>query len=201
MNTPFLTLITPVYNIERLISHTIDSALEQTFTDWEMILIDDGSPDHAGEICDEYASRDSRIKVVHKKNAGLAAARNTGIENAKGKYFWIYEGSDLFYSKDTLQDIYQDLVNEEVDIYFGLLQDMMEKGWEVTNVQNKYCVDGFWNEDGRNLFIKLYVITYPNYRLQNSQPLPHGISHPEYMESETCASYKPRRLQAFLSFP
>ena len=156
MNKPFFTLITPVYNIERLISKTIDSALEQTFSDWEMILIDDGSPDNAGNICDEYSRRDSRIKVIHKANAGLAAARNTGIDASNGEYFWIYEGSDLFVDSHTLQQVHDDIKGQEIDIYFARLQDMMEKGWKVTSVQDNYCIDGVWEGDGRSLFIRLY---------------------------------------------
>ena len=79
MKQPFFSLITPVYNIEKLLGITVESALSQTFCDWEMILVDDGSPDNAGALCDEYAKKDERIKVVHKQNEGLAAARNTGI--------------------------------------------------------------------------------------------------------------------------
>lgn len=156
MNQPFFSLITPVYNIERLISKTIESALEQTFIDWEMILIDDGSPDRAGVICDEYAEKDDRIRVVHKKNEGLAAARNTGINECKGKYFLIFEGSDILESEHTLQDIYDTLCENEVDIYFARLQDMMEKDWKIVNVQDEYCVKGFFNQGGKQLFIKLY---------------------------------------------
>lgn len=155
MKQPFFSLITPVYNIEKLLVKTIESALEQTFADWEMILVDDGSPDNAGKICDEYAAKDSRISVVHKSNAGLAAARNTGIKACCGKYFLIFEGSDLLVSEHTLEDIYNDLRGIDVDIYFARLQDMMEKNREVTNVQKKYCVDGLYNEGGRSLFVKL----------------------------------------------
>ena len=155
MNKPFFSLITPVYNIERLISKTIESALEQTFTDWEMILVDDGSPDGAGEICDNYASKDSRIRVIHKQNEGLAAARNTGVKACGGKYFLIFEGSDLLAGRDTLQNIYNALNNKDYDIYFARLQDMMEKGWEVTNVQKEYCINGEF-KGGKELFIKLY---------------------------------------------
>ena len=156
MSAPFISLITPVYNIERLIAKTIESALEQTFTDWEMILIDDGSPDNAGKICDEYAAKDSRISVIHKQNGGLAAARNTGIKACSGKYFLIFEGSDLLVSEHTLQDIHDTLVKRDVDIYFARLQDMMEKGWEVTDVQKEYCVNGYFEDGGKELFIKLY---------------------------------------------
>ena len=156
MKQPFISLITPVYNIERLISKTIESALEQTFTDWEMILVDDGSPDNAGKICDEYAKKDSRISVIHKKNEGLAAARNTGISACCGRYFLIFEGSDLLFNEYTLEEIYQDLLNSPVDIYFARLRDMMEKDWKVTGIQSEYCVDGLFESGGQNLFIKLY---------------------------------------------
>lgn len=156
MKEPFISLITPVYNIERLIGKTIESALEQTFTDWEMILVDDGSPDNAGKICDDYAARDKRIRVVHKQNAGLAAARNTGIEECHGKYFLIFEGSDLLVSKETLANICKTLAEREVDIYFARLQDMQEKGWEVTDVQKEYCVSGYFEEGGKALFLKLF---------------------------------------------
>ncbi len=156
MSQPYISLITPVYNIERLIAKTIESALEQTFTDWEMILIDDGSPDNAGKICDAYKAKDERIRVIHKQNEGLAAARNTGLEACKGKYFLIFEGSDLLKGKDTLQQICETLKQRETDIYFARLQDMMEKGWEVTSVQDEYCVSGYFEDGGQALFIKLF---------------------------------------------
>ena len=152
---PFFSLITPVYNIERLIAATIESALSQTFTDWEMILVDDGSPDGAGKICDEYAAKDNRISVIHKQNEGLAAARNTGIEACSGKYFLIFEGSDLFPSNDTLEKVYETLCEKEVDIYFGKLQDVLETGLKVIGEQKDYCVNGFYEKGGKNLFEKL----------------------------------------------
>ena len=155
MSAPFFTLITPVYNIERLLHITVQSAMEQTFTDWEMVLIDDGSPDNAGVLCDEYAKQDARIKVVHKQNEGLAAARNTGIENAKGKYFIILEGSDRFFDENSLQRLYDYLKDNEVDIYFTKLRDVLEKGLVATNVQADYCVNGEFI-GGKELFIKLF---------------------------------------------
>ena len=155
MSMPFLSLITPVYNIERLLPKTIESALSQTFTDWEMILIDDGSPDNAGKICDEYAGKDKRIRVIHKKNAGLAAARNTGIRECNGKYFMIFEGSDTLFDGNTLSDICNTLKGKDYDIYFARLQDMLEDGFRITGVQAPYCVRGEFT-GGKKLFIKLY---------------------------------------------
>ena len=156
MKRPFFSLITPVYNIERLLPATIESAISQTFFDWEMVLVDDGSPDNAGKVCDEYAQKDSRIKVVHKQNEGLAAARNTGIKECNGQYFLILEGSDIFPHKDVLQKIYDDLKKNEVDIYFGKLQDVLEKDMSVINEQKDYCVHGLFKEGGQDLFSKLY---------------------------------------------
>lgn len=156
MKQPFFSLITPVYNIERLLAITVESALKQTFSDWEMILVDDGSPDNAGAICDEYAQKDARIKVIHKQNEGLAAARNTGIEACSGKYFLILEGSDIFPNENVLQQIYNILKQNEVDIYFGKLQDILEKGMEVVNEQKDYCVQELFEEGGEALFTQLY---------------------------------------------
>ena len=78
----FLTIsvIVPVYNVEKYLNRCIDSILAQTFTDFELILVDDGSPDNCGKICDEYAAKDSRIHVIHKANGGLSDARNAGID-------------------------------------------------------------------------------------------------------------------------
>lgn len=83
---PSISVISPIYNMERLLSKCIDSILAQTFNDFELILIDDGSTDRSGVICDEYATRDSRIKVIHKKNEGVSIARQLGIDFAQGEY-------------------------------------------------------------------------------------------------------------------
>ena len=79
-----ITIIVPVYKVEKYLNRCIDSIINQTYTDFELLLVDDGSPDNCGKICDEYAGRDSRIFVIHQKNGGLSAARNTGIN-------WFYE--------------------------------------------------------------------------------------------------------------
>ena len=156
MKQPFFTLITPVYNIEKLLAATIESALSQTFTDWEMILVDDGSPDNAGKICDEYAAKDKRIKVVHKQNEGLAEARNVGLRNSTGKYFLILEGSDLFPDNTTLEKIYNTLKDGKFDIYFGKLQDVLENSGKIIGEQADYCVNGIFEKGGKELFVKLY---------------------------------------------
>lgn len=102
---PKLSVIVPVYKVESYIHQCIDSILNQTFTDFELILVDDGSPDKCGEICDKYAKKDSRIKVLHKENGGLSDARNFGIDVAKGDYITFVDSDD-----DIDRNMYQDMV-------------------------------------------------------------------------------------------
>jgi len=91
---PKISIIIPVYNIELYISDCLDSILGQTFTDYEVIVINDGSKDHSGHICEDYASRDERIKVIHKAYGGVSAARNAGLERATGDYIGFVDGDD-----------------------------------------------------------------------------------------------------------
>lgn len=91
---PELSIIVPVYKVENYLPRCVDSILAQTFTDLELILIDDGSPDRCGEICDEYAAKDCRIKVIHQQNQGVSAARNAGLDIAKGTYLGFVDSDD-----------------------------------------------------------------------------------------------------------
>ena len=96
-NEPLVSIIVPCFKVEQYLPNCIESVLNQTFTNWELILIDDGSPDHCGEIADNYASHDARIKVIHKANAGVAAARNTAIDIATGEYMSFLDGDDFLH--------------------------------------------------------------------------------------------------------
>ena len=86
MLTPKISVIVPVYNTAKYLHRCLDSILQQSFKDFEVLLVDDGSTDNSGEICDEYAAKDSRVRVFHKENGGVASAREIGIENAVGLY-------------------------------------------------------------------------------------------------------------------
>ena len=92
--TPVVSIIVPVYNAEKDLHRCIDSIIAQTFTDWELFLIDDGSKDSSGVICDEYATKDNRILVIHKENGGVSSARNLGLDNAKGEYITFVDADD-----------------------------------------------------------------------------------------------------------
>ena len=84
--TPVISIIVAVYKAESCLRRCVDSLLAQTFQDYEILLVDDGSPDRSGEICDEYARKDNRVRVFHKENGGVASARQCGMNNARGEY-------------------------------------------------------------------------------------------------------------------
>ena len=94
MTSPFVSIIVPVYKAEMLLPRCIDSILSQSFSDWELILIDDGSPDASGALCDQFASQDFRIRVLHKTNGGVSSARNFGLELATGQYVTFIDADD-----------------------------------------------------------------------------------------------------------
>lgn len=115
MDDELISIIVPVYNTEKYIERCIDSIINQTYSNIEIILIDDGTLDKSGEICDLYVNKDKRIRVIHKKNGGLADARNEGIENAKGKYLAFIDSDD--YIKNTMIEVlYKNLVKNNADI-------------------------------------------------------------------------------------
>lgn len=89
-----LSVIIPVYRVEHTLTRCIDSVLRQSFTDYELILVDDGSPDTCGQLCDDYAAIDSRVRVIHQANGGLSAARNAGIDIARGDYITFIDSDD-----------------------------------------------------------------------------------------------------------
>ena len=102
MHSPKISVIVPVYNVEKCLRRCVDSILAQTFTDFELLLVDDGSTDNSGVICDEYATKVSRVRVFHKPNGGVSSARNFGLDNAQGE--WIaFVDSDDWVTKDCLE--------------------------------------------------------------------------------------------------
>lgn len=115
INNPAVSIIVPVYNVENYLSRCLDSILSQTFVDYEVLLIDDGSTDCSRFICDEYAVRDNRIKVFHKKNGGVASARQLGLDNCCGEYV-IHVDSDDWIEPTMLEELYVVAKKSNVDI-------------------------------------------------------------------------------------
>lgn len=110
-----VSVIIPVYRVEKYIRRCIDSVIEQDFDDYEIVLVDDGSPDKCPQICDEYASKHSNIKVVHKPNGGLSDARNTGTKCANGEYV-IYIDSDDYVERNHISSLYNAVIELDADI-------------------------------------------------------------------------------------
>lgn len=112
---PKISVIIPIYKAEKYLARCIDSILAQTFSSYEILLIDDGSPDGSGKICDEYAIKDNRIKVFHKKNEGVSATRQFGLETAIGEYV-IHTDPDDWIDKCMLEDLYNKASKENADL-------------------------------------------------------------------------------------
>ena len=112
---PIISVIVPVFNMEEHIRRCVDSIVCQTFKDWELLLVDDGSTDSSGAICDEYAVTDSRIHVIHKENGGVASARQIGTDEACGEYS-IHCDADDWIDSNMLEDMYFKAHEVDADI-------------------------------------------------------------------------------------
>lgn len=113
--TQLISIIVPVYNVEKFLPKCIDSVMKQSYRDFELLLIDDGSTDNSAAICDEYAGRYECCRVFHRKNAGVTASRNIGLSEAKGKYI-VFLDSDDYIEKETLAKIYEQMEVQQYDI-------------------------------------------------------------------------------------
>ena len=112
---PAISVIIPVYRVERYLDACVSSVLAQTFGDFEIILVDDGSPDGCPALCDAWVRKDPRIRVIHRENGGLSAARNTGIEAAKGQFLAFVDSDDLL-EPDTLRRAYEAQRQHDADL-------------------------------------------------------------------------------------
>lgn len=112
----YFSVILPIYNVEKYLGQCVESVLSQTFQDYELILVDDGAKDRSAQICDEYAAKDVRIKVIHKENGGQSDARNVGALSAKGKYIVYIDSDDYVIETNFLQDLYDHTCKQETDL-------------------------------------------------------------------------------------
>ena len=180
-----ISIITPVYNVEKYLEKNIESILGQTFKDYEFIIVNDGSTDSSGEIAEKYAKKDNRIKVINKENGGAPSARNEGIKIAKGDYLY-FPDSDDWLEKDYLENLYAAAVRTNVDLVItGFKMEYYEGNKEVTypvsinseieiynnkydlrNNAHKYFDNMMWavpwNKLYRASYIKTYNLFFPN---------------------------------------
>lgn len=149
-----ITVIIPVYNVEKYLREAIESVINQTYSNLEILLINDGSTDNSGIICDEYEKLDSRIKVFHEKNGGLSVARNVGLDNTTGKYIMFLD-SDDFLEPDAVENMYKEIINKDADYIIGNYINATEEGekWEKPIFDlNKYKPFRLSIEDHMNSF-------------------------------------------------
>ena len=130
---PIVSIVVPVYNGERYLRDSLDSLLAQTFRDFEIICVNDGSTDSSESIINEYLERDSHIRVVNQANAGVASARNTGIENAKGRYLMFCDDDDLF-APNMLKTMVDAMERNNADI-------CIPNGYKLDMADNERVVD------------------------------------------------------------
>ena len=129
-NNPKITVIIPVYNVEDYIEECIESVINQTYTNLEIILVDDGSTDKSGYICNKFQDRDERIKVIHKLNGGLSDARNAGLKKATGEYVQFIDGDD-YIDSDMIETLYNTIEKYDADI--AICNHYVLKNGKVTN--------------------------------------------------------------------
>ena len=135
MKNPTISVIVPVYNTEKYLHRCIDSILTQTYTDFELLLIDDGSKDNSGKICDEYTEKDKRVRVFHKPNGGVSSARNLGLDNAQGEWI-IFIDSDDYFLPNAIEILLRNAIKHKTSLSIGNLY--MERGGNKTKTRTAY---------------------------------------------------------------
>ena len=189
-----ISVVVPVYNTDKYLKEALDGIIKQSFTNIEIILINDGSTDNSGQICEEYQKLDSRIKVFHQKNLGASIARNRGLDMAQGKYIIFLDSDDIF-SPDLLEKLYNRAISTDADVticrenYFSQNEPPINGKWgfndtlipkeTIFSVQsyNKYilnfCILWPWDKLYKTQYLKEQKIYFPKIRkVQGSEDLP-----------------------------
>lgn len=134
-NNPLITVVVPIYKVEAYLDECVQSILKQTYSNLEIILVDDGSPDRCGEMCDVYAEKDARVKVIHQKNKGLSGARNSAIDIATGEYITFVD-SDDYLKEDMVEVLYHEVLQYDAEIATVAFESFFENGSKASNPHN-----------------------------------------------------------------
>lgn len=196
MDKPLVSVIVPIYKVEDYMEECVASILAQKYTDFELILVDDGSKDKCGTMCDDYATKDERIRVIHKENGGLSSARNAGLEIAKGEFIAFVDSDDVIHA-DYLQDMVNLATSHKADIVCCAFtkgeQVQFEDGKATVEVQeNEEIIKRIneddviktvaWNKLYHNRFFKELKLRYPEGKIHEDMFLtPHIFYHAKKM--------------------
>lgn len=172
-----ISVIVPVYKVEKYLRNCLNSILNQTYSNWEAILVDDGSPDDCGKICDEYAATDSRFKVIHKENGGLSSARNAANPYISGEYIFFLD-SDDFLHREALALLIKLAIEYNADI----VQCNFIRGCETSFplINNKYDISEYDNKSIFTSFVAKIIVWNKLYR----KNVVSGIKFPEGLINE-----------------
>ncbi len=185
-NQALISVIIPVYNVEEYLHECVDSVINQTYKNLQIILVDDGSTDSSGKICDEYAENDKRITVVHQKNAGPSKTRNTGLSQANGKYIYFLD-SDDYIENNALELLIDTAESNDADLVFFDAHSFSDDGQKI---KQGYVVKGIYEaKSGYEILAELHnnrdyhcsvVLLFINRRMLNN----HNI---RFLESAYCS--------------
>lgn len=180
MQDPIISIIVPCYNVEKYLQQCVESILKQTYSNWELILVNDGSKDNTPHICDEYALRDNRIKVIHKTNGGLVSARNAGYEAVTGDWMTYLDGDD-WVSLDMVEKLTLAIYNKsDLDIIF----------WCVTQMLGDKPILNKWNWDqytNNKLYNKSECLELSSYVLNYNSGISDAVC--KLLKTEWCRKY------------
>jgi len=182
---PFFSIIIPVYKVEKYLDECVQCVLAQTFTNYECILINDGSPDNCPAMCDEYTAKHKQIKVIHKENGGLSDARNVGIQAASGEYIVLLDSDDKFADNDTLQNLFDIAEKYKTDVILNVNWLTFTDNGEKT-LLNKYdknivlaspkeVVQGF--DKLKMIFAAWLFVLNKEYLIKNNLFFKKGLLH------------------------
>lgn len=182
-----ISVVIPVYNVEKYLTECVDSVLAQSYTDWEIILVDDGATDSSGAICDKYVANDPRIRVIHQKNGGLSAARNTGLKAARREYVYFLD-SDDYIEPHALEQLMDTARREHADAVFFDGYVFFDECEEDESDSRYIRKDTYISQNGRKILLQLLenneyrtavplMIFRKDYLLENNLWFMEGIIH------------------------
>lgn len=178
MQSPKLSIIVPIYNVEKYLDRCMQSLLGQTLKEIEIILVDDGSPDRCPQMCDEYARMDDRVKVIHKENAGLGYARNSGLDIAQGEYI-AFVDSDDYIERSMYEDLYREAVKSDADVVFAGFKTETQPGiWKDSNEVSQRTE---WNGEGVKEFMLDMIACAPHVKQERKYQM--SVWHSIYRTS------------------